>query len=142
MKALVLFLSVVALCACEFNGYEATNETYQNGQLASRKRVREVNSQLGGTRSGSRSDGSSYGNDYQTSLRDGMTGLPAVYAAKAAPVINAQNQTAKMYQTQAGATAGQVPTVTQPASVAPGTTVFPLVTPPPSIPVPPLLPTK
>lgn len=81
---------------------------------------------LGGTSSQRGADGSSFVHDHQQSLRDAGVAIAAGIGAVQAPVINGQNKAADIAKTPPTVVPGQV---VQPAQVAPGETVFPLVTP-------------
>lgn len=72
MKLHQLLLTIILLFAgvsCEVSHYKAVNATYKDGLITSYKMVEEPLLQMGGTRTTTRSDGSSTTNDYQASFQ-------------------------------------------------------------------------
>lgn len=119
MRTILSLLSIL-LVGCELpSEYYASSAT---GNTVHEKRW----GQLGGTRSNSRSDGSSEANNYENSFRDGSTAVLSYGLAKVTGGV--QNVTTR--NDTARAANARTPTVTQPAQMAPDTTVFPIVTPP------------
>ena len=128
MKALLSILLLLPSCIV----YEHTAQS-KSGNVETDKLY-----SFGGTSSQRGADGSSLVHDHQVSARDFFSAVGTAVGAGVAAHVNVANTSSNNVNATAQAANARVPTVTQPASIAPGTTVFPIVTPPP----PPVIPLK
>ena len=126
MRYLFLLPLLLSACTGPIDYYAAS----ASGNVVHERRWGSI----GGTRSIKRSDGSSEVQDDQRSLGDVVGGATLAVGAWQKVKVNASDNEASIYNT-ANLHPPQ-PTIVQPASVAPDTTVFPLVVPatPPSFP--------
>ena len=132
MKALLPTVIAFLISSCAFNAYEALNEKYENGLLASRKRVREIDSTAGGTGGSTRSDGSSRAYDNRDSFQDATILAGGVANLHFGAKNHASDNTLSGFKRQADsvdASNALEPTIVPHEQLAPGETISPTIVP-------------